>query len=210
MSLLRITFIGYFLLASFGFAAEDLTTKDLTTKENNSEIRSATKEVAPPAQNPTPAPTTSPTAYSPAQISFEVLGNAFLYSFFGSYRFGPFLGGAPNLAFNLGFSTLSITEEEYNKGSTTTSLFQFPFSLSFLWGNRSCFFEALAGIDYVSAKSKSKSDLISDSGLVKQVGVGFRYWPDNGGFHFRGMIIRHMFSNGMTLTWPGIAFGYAF
>lgn len=169
----------------------------------------------------TPAPTvpvkTQPIVYdnySKAQLSLELGGTALLYSVYGSYRF------LENWAVNVGASYVSINLTASSSGassSASATLFQIPVSLSYLLGGPSNFFEVLAGVDLVMLKTTGIFD--NFSGLFKtdesnatvpafEVGLGYRYWPRDGGFHFRVMALLVVAKS--AIPWGGLSFGYAF
>lgn len=139
---------------------------------------------------------------SRGQISAELLGAAVLYSAFGSYLLHP------NIAGNLGISYISVSDSF----TSSSSLLQFPVSLSALLGGPDSFLELLGGGDIVFASSRlSGSGLnqsFSQGGFIPEVGLGYRYWPADGGFHFRATLYG-LISSGFY-PWFGLSFGYAF
>ncbi|MEZ4751372.1 MAG: hypothetical protein R3B54_12370 [Bdellovibrionota bacterium] len=135
------------------------------------------------------------TVDSKATASVELLGAGLLYSVFGSYRF------IPELAVNLGVSFSSAN------GSTNLLI---PMSLSFLAGGKNGHhFELLGGGSIVTGSYTGTGISTGTvSGFLPTFGAGYRYWPSEGGFHFRGTLYGFI-SNGF-LPWFGLSFGYAF
>lgn len=137
----------------------------------------------------------------------ELLGAGLLYSAFGTYRI------IPMLAANLGLSYLSVSDT----GTTSTasaSLLSIPVSLSLLLGGKGgSNFEVLAGGVFTISSAKTTGTGLSQSltrgGFAPQFGIGYRYWPTEGGFFFRGTLYG-MIANSSFFPWFGITFGYAF
>ncbi|MCB0403743.1 MAG: hypothetical protein KDD51_03090 [Bdellovibrionales bacterium] len=139
------------------------------------------------------------TVESKATASVELLGMGYLYSVFGSYKF------IPELAANVGISYISVTS-----GSSTSSTLGIPLSLSFLaGGTNNHYFEVLAGGSIFTTSSTVGSGLSGSlSGWVTTIGAGYRYWPKEGGLHFRATM--YGFIKGGFFPWFGLSFGYAF
>ena len=144
-----------------------------------------------------------------------------IYSIYGSYRF------ARMFAANIGVSYISISETGgtgLNATSISSSAVNLPFSVSLLLGGENSFFEALAGADMVFASASGSISLlgsgVSGTTFVPEFGVGYRYWPHDGGFHFRallmGLIVPSVTdavtdtTTGGFVPWAGLSFGYAF
>ncbi len=150
--------------------------------------------------------------FSRAQVSFELLGSGLLYSIYGSYRL------IDKLAFNVGFSYWSADLGTTSATATTTGTAKFlifPVSLSLLLGGGNHNFEVLAGglINSVSITGlnagTSTADKFANTGFIPNFGIGYRYWPKDGGFHFR--VLAEMFiASSSVLPWIGLSFGYAF
>ncbi len=143
-------------------------------------------------------------AYSPGSVSIEGLGQAFLYSVYGSYR------PHKNFAFNLGLGYFSFPSGI----SSTGSVVLIPLSTSaLLGGTNGHHFEFLAGGTFVAASgtatgSGTTSDL-ANSDFVFVLGAGYRYWPNEGGLHFRATLYGLVYGGNFT-PWPGFSIGYAF
>jgi len=139
--------------------------------------------------------------YSKFLVSAEVLGAALSGSIFGSYRFLRLF------AVNLGMGYTSI-----NGTPTQVNLVQFPVSISNIWGGTSHFIEVLAGIDLLLANVNSRwqgySVNTTGSTLMFQLGTGYRYWPSDGGIHFRATIYQFFHKN--FTPHIGFGVGYAF
>lgn len=142
-------------------------------------------------------------AYSKAQLSAELLGPAVFGSLNGSYRINK------NVALSLGFGyfKFSIYPE-------TLTAWLIPAYASYLLGGDNSFFEMLAGGEFIAANSVTRYDTtvqrnFSGSGVLGLVGIGYRYWPIDGGFHFRATLY-YLFGTGGGVPWPGLTFGYAF
>lgn len=156
-----------------------------------------------------PAPSFQAPSKSKAQLGIELLGAGLLYSVAASFRI------VDSIAINAGFTFYSVS------GSSTTStasakatLFGLPVSLSYLIGGPYHHLDLFGGFApfFASAELKennSITDRATGSLFVPQVGVGYRYWPEEGGFHFRaalyGMVI-----GSKAYPWIGFQFGYAF
>jgi hypothetical protein len=140
------------------------------------------------------------------QVGLELLGSALLYSFQGSALV------TDQIAINAGLAYFSASA---GAGSTETSasLFLVPVSASYLFGGPAHHFEVLGGVLGVFASAEVKGDGIADraSGrnIVPQIGAGYRYWPTEGGFHFRATLYGLFLPNAFGV-WPGFSFGYAF
>ncbi|MCB0417570.1 MAG: hypothetical protein H6617_08575 [Bdellovibrionaceae bacterium] len=139
------------------------------------------------------------TVESKATASVELLGMGYLYSVFGSYKF------IPELAANVGISYISVTS-----GSSSSSTLGIPLSLSFLaGGTNSHYFEVLGGGTIFATSTTVGSGLAGSlSGWVTTIGAGYRYWPKEGGLHFRATM--YGFIKGGFFPWFGLSFGYAF
>jgi hypothetical protein len=148
------------------------------------------------------------------QLSVELGGAALLYSVMGTYRF------TPNLGVNFGFGYFSISDSA-TSGLTTatasTSVIQFPISLSYLMGSTNHFFEILAGGDLAlvsasgtlaTSNAPGLGGSFSGTTLIPELGLGYRYWPSDGGFHFRATAYG-LISSGFH-AWAGMTLGYAF
>lgn len=160
----------------------------------------------------------APSKYtSKFQVSAELLGAGLFYQVFGSYRF------ADHFAANLGISYFSVSgtttataNGQAETANASVSLVQVPLSVSALIGDGpNSFFEVLGGVDIVfgseSANAGGIGGSASEGGLIIDLGVGYRYWPPQGGFHFRATlygIYSALTSN--ILPWPAVSFGYAF
>ncbi len=143
---------------------------------------------------------------SRGQVSIEGLGQALLYSLFGSYRI------VPNVALNAGISYWAINASS-GSSSVDSSLFMLPLSASVMMGGQGGHhFELLGGGTFViggsSITGNSLQDDFSDSLFIPTVGAGYRYWPALGGLHFRGTLYG-LVVNGFH-PWFGVSLGYAF
>ncbi|RZA05664.1 MAG: hypothetical protein EOP11_12305 [Proteobacteria bacterium] len=137
------------------------------------------------------------------QGGFELLGPALAYSFNGSYLFGD------HLAVNAGLSAFSVSG-----GNNSASVFLLPLSVSGLFGGPDSHFEVIGGVTPVFGSSKLSNDeggldRAAGTSLFGFAGLGYRYWPSNGGFHFRATLYL-MAGGGQVFPWPGFQFGYAF
>lgn len=143
---------------------------------------------------------------SRGQVGVELLGSGLLYSIMGSYLV------TDNIALNGGFSYYSISA---TSGSTSASVGVgiIPISGSYLFGGPDHHFEVLGGGAILIASASVSGDNISDrasgQGFVPQIGMGYRYWPAEGGFHFRATLYG-MFIPDFFQIWPGVSVGYAF
>ena len=156
---------------------------------------------------------------SQAQVSAELGGPGLFYSIYGSYRF------AGMFCANVGLSYLSVSAAS-GPVSVSETVFQVPLSVSLLLGGDNSFFEALAGGDLVFAGGSGSYSVLgggfSGTTLLPEFGVGYRYWPKAGGFHFRallmGLVLPSASASAGTVTasaggfvpWGGLSFGYAF
>ena len=154
-----------------------------------------------PKEEPTAEETTQ--EFSKAQLSVELLGAGALYSVYGSYRL------AEHFAANLGGTYFSS-----NDSYSSYEIFEIPFSFSYLSGEHNSHFEALGGFDWFHYTNKSglngeeQKFVNSDLGLIPEFGMGYRYWPRDGGFHFRALA--YAIVSTKVLPWVGLSFGYAF
>ncbi len=148
------------------------------------------------------------------QVSLELLGVAGLYDLFASYRFSK------HWAANLGFSYFSVSTTALAGTATASiSVLQFPFSISALLGDGpNSSFEILGGGDLALASgtatvisSSGLSGSTSQGGLLLDLGLGYRYWPAQGGFHFRATLYG-IYSLAASSFFPygGVSLGYAF
>jgi hypothetical protein len=139
---------------------------------------------------------------SRGMLGVELLGAGLLYSFMGSYLI------TDQIALNGGISYFSLTSLGVSVGVT-----QIPISGSYLFGGPNHHFETLAGGDLIIASASVSGGSVADkataSGFLPQIGAGYRYWPQDGGFSFRatmyGMFLRSSFA-----AWFGLTFGAAF
>jgi len=139
-------------------------------------------------------------------FSLELLGAGILYSIDYSHRFNK------NMVLNLGFSYYGASSSSGGV-SASTSVFLLPVYFSYLLGGDNHFFEPLAGIDVAIASGSVSSGAISGTssgfGAIPMLGIGYRYWPMDGGFYFRASLYAFIASGGVGI-WPGFTFGYAF
>ena len=162
--------------------------------------------------------------FSQGQVSLELAGAALVYSLMGSFR------PLSNLVANLGFSRWSASSTMVSGTSFTSvslGVTQIPASVSYLLGRENSYFEILGGVDLILLSGAGSFSNLSASGsgtsLLPEFGVGYRYWPKDGGFHFRAMLYGILFpkvdtasttsastSVGGFLPWAGLSFGYAF
>lgn len=145
----------------------------------------------------------APVRTSHWQVGMDLFGPALAYSFGGSYLFGD------HLAVNAGLSAFSV-----DTGSTSASVFLVPLSVSGLFGGPDHHFEATGGLTPVFGSAKTTNtdggkDRAAGADLFGFGGIGYRYWPAMGGFHFRatGYV---MAGGGNVFPWLGFQFGYAF
>lgn len=144
------------------------------------------------------------------QVSAELGGASLLYDVFGSIYL-PY-----NFVLNAGVSLVPVTSSSSNGSITATgssTIFQIPVSLSYLIGDKNHFLEILAGGDIITSSANVSTSGVnqrfSESGFLPEAGLGYRYWPFDGGFHFRATLYG-IFSNIGTIPWFGLSFGYAF
>jgi hypothetical protein len=154
-------------------------------------------------------PQSTPT--SKYQLGLELLGAGLLYSIGGSYRL------APEWAINGGFSYYSASGRAANSTSTaevSVKILLLPLSVSYLLGSENHYLDLFAGVTPVFASAElqlndTASARASDSNFIPQFGLAYRYWPEQGGFHFRpalyGLVV-----GGKLFGWLGIQFGAAF
>ncbi len=169
--------------------------------------------VEPPATPGPPATVSAPTVveeqktpppgkvkkYSRAQVSFEIMGQGFVYSLYGSYRFFR------SIALNLGVAHMSYNEVE---------VLEVPISLSVLFGKKASFLEILSGVTFnlftENMGSANAAAKFASSPSVPTVGVGYRYWEeDKHGFHFRSMLYG-FFTQTTLVPWVGVSLGCTF
>ncbi len=150
--------------------------------------------------------TTHTTDFSRAHVSFELLGSGVLYSLWGSYRV------VEKLAFNLGLSYWGA-DISTTTGTTSSNFLLVPVSASLLLGGGNHNFEVLAGGVIVTGTTvgtgTTNANKISGAGFMPNFGIGYRYWPLDGGFHFR-FLIEMFIASSSVLPWMGLSFGYAF
>ena len=162
-------------------------------------------------QPPAVAPATTPASVIGSQsvnsLSIEGLGVGALYSVFYSRRLGDF-------ALSAGYSSWSFTL------FTTTRFTLIPVSVSYLIGGKNSFFEVTGGAVPTFASSSDGTIDLDDAGSLPITGssssvvfgfagIGYRYWPWDGGFHFRATLYG-LIGGGGVYPWPGLSFGYAF
>lgn len=174
-------------------------------------------EQAPAASN-----SLSPTYLSRFQLGVEAFGPGIYYSVFGSYRI------IKELAVNLGASYFPLS----SAGTSSLSVFTVPVSVSLLLGGHSSNFEAIGGLSFlfVSASipiSSTSSSVVrsldaSGSAVMPFFGLGYRLWPEDGGFSFRATLYGMFLPGGgnsssssyssipLILITPGLSFGYSF
>ncbi len=149
-------------------------------------------------------------------VGIELLGAGLYYSIFGSYR------PVEHFAVNLGVSYIgaiaSSSSSGTGSGSSSVGLFQVPVSVSGLLGKENHYFEVLAGADFAFASASFSvpiEDKTSASAVAiwPEIGFGYRYWPKQGGFQFRGTLyIMDINAGGSSviMPFPGFSFGYTF
>lgn len=140
------------------------------------------------------------------QLSVELGGAGLVYSVFGSLLFANSVG---NLALNLGFSYLALTNTDVNP-NTKLSLIEVPASLSFLLGGAKHFLELSGGADILIASGPTTGTSFNSAGrlILPEVGLGYRYWPPHGGLHFRATVYGVLSS--AWFPYGGLSVGYAF
>jgi hypothetical protein len=204
-----------FLVTNLAFAQTGPNNVPKTKEEQRASSRQTPKKKAAPATEPVvetapaeeaapepdfrPRPASYQTSdFSKGQVGVELLGAGILYSFNGSYR------PIRNLAINAGVSSIGVN---------SVNITLLPISVSGLFGDGNSNFEVLGGAIPVLASGKvygsDFNQRVTRSGILGQVGVGYRYWPLAGGFHFRVMLMG-IFGGGSFLPWPAFNFGYAF
>jgi len=135
---------------------------------------------------------------SKTQFSVELLGPGGLYSLYGSYRFNQ------NVAGNIG---LGLYPAFYNRNMEVLSGFQIPMSFSYLFfGDSDHHLEMNGGINLGLLVNIDTGEFSKYGSLVG--GFGYRYWPNEGGFHFRTMFYSFWVPTGLGLS-AGISFGIA-
>jgi hypothetical protein len=137
------------------------------------------------------------------QVGMDIFGPALAYSFGGSYLFGD------HIAVNAGISAFSISTS-----SSSATAILVPLSVSGLFGGPDHHFEVNAGVtptfgSLVTSTGEDDRDRLAGADIYGFGGIGYRYWPALGGFHFRatGYIIA---GSGIVTPWLGFQFGYAF
>jgi len=134
-------------------------------------------------------------------LGAELLGAGVLYSAYGTYRF------AREIGVNFGFSFYSASS-----AGVSATIIVLPLYASYLLGDRNHFFELDGGLDIVIASASVDAGAVSlsasGSGALPLVGLGYRYWPEDGGFLFRANLYG-LIANGFNI-WFGLTFGYAF
>lgn len=132
------------------------------------------------------------------QVGVEIGGASLVYSLFGSIR------PIPNVALNLGVTFWG------------TNNILFPGSLSVLVGESNSLVEFLGGgVLSLASNTSALGSRFTETFFVPEIGLGYRYWPKEGGFHFRAILyvifLGHVGeSERLTLPLPGLSFGYAF
>jgi hypothetical protein len=148
--------------------------------------------------------------FSRAQVSLELLGSAILYSLQGSYRV------TKPIAINLGFSYYSLSSTSLDATSTSSvSILQFPASVSYFLLGQKHIFEVFGGADValvsgsVNSNSSGINGSVSGGGstIIPTLGLGYRRWPAEGGFHMR--ISGYLFFVSGITPWVGITLGAA-
>jgi hypothetical protein len=153
--------------------------------------------------------TSGSSGYSRGQVGIELFGAGIVYSIFGSFRFHQ------NFAANVGFSFFNgYTTNSSGTANVDYHLLNFPVSISALLGGPNSNFELLAGglITIVNGTQSSSSTLtgkLTGGGFAPTFGAGFRYWPLDGGFHFRATAYAFLISSSLYPS-LGLSFGYAF
>lgn len=165
--------------------------------------------------------------YSKGQISIELAGASLFYNIYGSYRF------TKNFSINLGFSYFgaSVPTIAGAPSAATVSVTQIPVSISWLAvGEENSFLEVVGGVNSVFASGSADFASITTGGSVvlPELGIGYRYWPRTGGFHFRSTLYAIYVPQASVSTgsisappatsvasssvkpWLGLTFGYAF
>lgn len=143
-------------------------------------------------------PSESTDRYPLYQLGVEIGGAAVGYSLFGSLR--PF----ENLAFNLGIEVWG------------TDALILPGSVSLLVGKSNHLFELLGGGAFsITNDDSAFNGKFVHTSLLPEIGIGYRYWPKDGGFHFRS-IFYVLFTGYLGdskisfIPFLGLSFGYAF
>jgi hypothetical protein len=160
------------------------------------------------------------------QVSGEVLGTGILYSIYGSYRFSEMF------AVNVGASYIPISATD-GAVSASASILNFPASLSLFLFGKSHMLDVTAGADLALVSGSGSVfgatfGSASKTVIIPEFGLGYRYWPKNGGFHFRvmayGVIVPSVTvasidpttlattttTTGGLIPTVGVSFGYAF
>jgi len=139
-------------------------------------------------------------------LSIELLGAGGLYSIGYSYRLSQ------SLAANLNGSYYSLSGRSEDTSLNVTFML-FPTYLSYLLGGSRHFFEILGGANILYASASVTSGALRGSasgfGVYPLAGLGFRYWPNGSGFHFRATAYT-MYINKSFGFIPGVSFGFAF
>lgn len=85
-----------------------------------------------------------------------------------------------------------------------------PLSVSFYTlGNQDHNLELLAGLAFSNSSYK-------ENRAIPELGMGYCYWPDHGGWHFRATLYALGIQKGLLapadgpLVWGGVSLGYAF
>ena len=142
------------------------------------------------------------------QLGVELLGPGLLYSFGGSFLL------TDHVALNAGVSFFSVSASANPANYASATATTIPLSISALAGGPDHHLEFLVGASPILGTgelSLSRAGVNRAAGrtVLGFGGIGYRYWPDLGGFHFRATGYL-MVAKGLVFPWAGFQFGYAF
>ena len=95
----------------------------------------------------------------------------------------------------------------------SNSILTIPLQVNYLLGKRSKYFELGIGATVISTKGSDNGDFLSlddASGAIGTLTFGYRYQPEDGGFHFRAAINPIFNSSAFFPFFGGIGLGYTF
>ena len=138
-------------------------------------------------------------SYNMKAIYFEILGNAFAYSFNFDMRFTRSdrgIGGR-----------IGIGYTDFPEGD---SLLTVPVMINYLLGKNSKYLEVAAGIVYVNGEHFLNKLGSTDDVIYGTFTFAFRYQPVDNGFFFKAGLTPVLGREGFIPYWAGLALGYAF
>ncbi len=92
------------------------------------------------------------------------------------------------------------------------SILTLPVQVNYLLGKKSKYFEVGLGATFINIGGNDRGYLSLDdvTGTIGTMTFGYRYQPEDGGFHFRAAITPIFNSSAFLPYFAGIGFGYTF